>query len=258
MAGRSIGSAALSAGDNQLASTGNAGKITVTVAGVLSINGQGSGIFTTTHPGTIGNAGSIEVSAGSAALREFGSIASDNGGTGNGGRVSVDVTGRGRGVLTIRTNGEIAAFTFGAGSGGEIVVDVRGWLTIDGAGANHHFVTGIDAGAEPGSTGNGGSVTVRARQITVETGGAIAAATFGAGNGGRIAVDVVGRLTIDGAGANTGFLTGISAGADAGSHGNAGDLLIHARSLTLVDGGAIENAAIGSRDSACDREARGR
>jgi filamentous hemagglutinin family protein len=297
---------------------GNGGRIAVDVAGGLTIDGAGAnprfstGIDASAEPGSNGNAGDLAVAARRLRLADFATISSNTSGAGHGGKVSVDVTGEGCGALTIRTNGMIDAGAFAAGDGGRIAVDVAGGLTIDAAGSDRRLVTGIAASTNPHSTGNAGSVTVRAGQITIvgfggaisvatfgpgaggeisvtagrlrlaqfamidsetigsarpggkvsvdvtgegagaltiQSNGEIIANTFGAGNGGRIAVDVAGGLTIDGAGANPRDVTGITASAAAGSQGNAGDLSVRAGSLTLVDGGVIESAALGARNS---------
>jgi filamentous hemagglutinin family protein len=237
-----------------------------------------TGILASANPRSKGNAGVITVTAGRLRLAESGRIVSNTFGPGHGGNVLVRVAGEGPGALTIRTDGEIAAATFGAGNGGEVSVGVRGGLTIDGAGGSF---TGIVASANPGSTGNAGDITVTAgrlalaasgtivsntfgassggrvavdvtgrgaRALVIRTDGAIAASTFGKGNGGRIAVDVQGGLTIDGAGTTPPFVTGILADAEAGSTGNAGDASVRAGSLTILDGGAITNSAVGARN----------
>jgi large exoprotein involved in heme utilization and adhesion len=277
------------------------------VAGTLSIAGPGSGISTLTGRGTIGRGGSVTVRArrvtidrrsavsattsgrgaggdvriGTRSLRlgDAGTVAADTLGAGNGGNVSVAVTGESATALTILSRGEIAAATTASGNGGRIAVDVAGGLVIDGAGAGSLVTTGIDANADPSSTGNGGDIRVSARSLrlaaagqiasstggaghggdisidvtgegaaalTIRTSGEIAAGTFGGGNGGRIAVEVAGGLMIDGAGADPQVVTGIGAEANPGSTGNAGSLSVRSGSLTLVDGGAIVSSAVGA------------
>jgi hypothetical protein len=71
------------------------------------------------------------------------------------------------------------------------------------------------------------------------------ASAFGAGNGGQIAIDVAGGLTIDGAGSDR-VLTGIAASTNPGSTGNAGLVTVRAGRITIVGfGGAISVATFG-------------
>jgi large exoprotein involved in heme utilization and adhesion len=250
---------------------GPGGDVSVTAGSLSILNGEISAASTS----GIGNGGTIEVTARRLRLARLGKISSDtgsagdNGGTGTGGNVSVDVTGEGPGALSIRRDGEITASTFDGGKGGQVTVHVDGGLTIAAVGTSPDTVTGIAVSAEPGSTKNAGNVTIRARELTVVgRGGAISATTFGpgsggdisvaaqrlrlaqhgeiaastsgAGPGGRITLAVKGELVIDGAGA------GITADAEAGSTRSAGDAVVRAGSLTLVDGGAVTDSAAGA------------
>ncbi len=62
--GAKISSRSLQAANGEQASTGNAGTVAVDIAGLLSIDGSGSTIATSTGEGTRGNAGSVMVTAG--------------------------------------------------------------------------------------------------------------------------------------------------------------------------------------------------
>jgi filamentous hemagglutinin family protein len=262
---------------------GNGGQIAIDVKGGLVIYGASSrfasGISTLAF--STGNAGDVRVTARRLRLADHGTITSSTFRAGNGGNVSVEVTGGGARTLAMRTNSQIAAGTLGAGNGGQVSVDVKGGLVIDGGGGNPGLVTGIVADADPGSTGNAGNVRVTARRLrladngtitsstygtgnggnvsvevtgggartlAMRTNGQIAAGTIGAGNGGQVSVDVKGGLVIDGAGANRNFAfaTGIAADADPGSTGNAGSVTVSAPQITLRDGAAIVSRTAGS------------
>jgi large exoprotein involved in heme utilization and adhesion len=88
-------------------------------------------------------------------------------------------------------------------------------------------------------------VIVSAGTLTILGNGEIQSLTFGSGNGGSVSVNVTGQLTIDAASANTNFLTGISAQANAGSIGNAGDISVTAGAVSIANGGAISSGALG-------------
>jgi large exoprotein involved in heme utilization and adhesion len=153
---------------------------------------------------------------------------------GHGGNITVQA-----GSLTIQ-NGQISAGTTGSGNGGNVVVDVAGALTITGD-PESPFFTGISAVTV--STGDAGQVAIRARGITLTNSGQITSSTFGFGNGGTVVVDVAGALTITG-NPESPFFTGISAVTV--STGDAGQVAIKARSITLTDSGQITSSTFGS------------
>src|SRR6516225_7891991 len=127
-----------------------------------------------------------------------------------------------------------------------VCLNVGGQLTIDGTNADTSFLTGISARANRGSTGNGGDVVVNAGALAINPNGEISADTFGAGKGGNVAVTAAGMLSIDGTSSTT--RTGISAGAAPTSTGDAGNVVVNAGNLQLVNDGLIsaETAGTGS------------
>ncbi len=142
-------------------STGAAGEVSVEVANNLTIKGS-SGIFSNALAANSKAAGTITVAAGS---------------------------------LSIEDGGQISAGTSGAGNGGDISVDVSGRLTITGAAG---LFTGIAAQANPGSTGSAGAVGVTAGTLIVVD-GEISSATFGTKNAGTVTVSA-GALRVAAAG----------------------------------------------------------
>jgi large exoprotein involved in heme utilization and adhesion len=199
--------------------TGNAGSLSVNVAGALTIDGVNAnanfrtGITTDAESGSKGvsvaaanlsvinggtissdalglgpaNAGDVSVSAGALRLTNFGGISSDMVGRGNGGSVTITA-----GTLSIGPEGQITTDTLGAGRGGSIAVNVTGALTIDGASAMGP-TTGITALTFRDSTGSAGNITVTAGSLSITPNGQITTDTFGTGKGGNIAVTVSGR-----------------------------------------------------------------
>ena len=119
---------------------------------------------------------------------------------------------------------------------------VAGRLTIDGA-MTPGFFTGIGSQANPGSTGNAGTVSVSAGTLSITNSGLISSSTSASGNGGSVTVSVAGGLTIDGA--MTPFFTGITSQANPGSTGNAGTVSISAGTLSITNGGEISSSTFG-------------
>jgi filamentous hemagglutinin family protein len=264
-------------------SAGNSGNIFIDVAGTLSIAGPNgpkqsrTGILADALPDSSGNAGKVTVSAGNLSILNNGEISSGTFGSGNAGSIAISVAGRSEidgtgadaGTVTgisaqaypestgkagdvsvsardasIVKNGVITSATFGPGDGGSVVVDVANGLLIDGTGANPVSVTGIVSEAvDPQSAANVGNVSVRAGTLSLVNGGVISSTTFGRGNGGNVAVDVAGALSIDGRLAAS--FTGIASQADRTSIGNAGGIAVNAGSLSIADNGAISSTTFG-------------
>jgi filamentous hemagglutinin family protein len=217
---------------------GSGGTVSINVAGGLTIDGMtapgpGTGILSQANSRSAGNAGTVNVSAGS---------------------------------ITIANSGGISGGTFGPGNGGSVSVKAVSGLTIDGA-LTPGFFTGINSQANQGSTGNAGPINIsaggislanqgmissltfcrgNAGQITVAAGalsitsnGEILSGTVGRGAGGSVAVSVTGQLAIDGAQGDPSLLTGISTQSQGG--GDAGTVFVTAGTLSMAHTGVISS-----------------
>jgi filamentous hemagglutinin family protein len=226
---------------------GNGGSVAVTTAGELAIDGSltpGSftGISSQANKGSTGNAGPISISAGSISLANQGQIFSLSLGSGNPGEITVNA-----GALSIASNSVIGSpvvgspTSTGSGKGGSVSLRIDGQLTIDGAGGDPIFFTGITAQSQ--SAADAGSIGIAAGSLSIAHNGAISSNTFGSGSGGSVSVTVAGQLLIDATTAAS-SLTGIATNSEFGSTGNAGDVIVNAGRLSLVNGGAISSSAI--------------
>jgi filamentous hemagglutinin family protein len=277
---------------------GNAGSVLVDVAGSLMIDGRlAPEAFTgiTSLSTLLGDAGAVTVDAGTATILNNGVIASGSLGAGNGGPISVNVTGAlsidGRlglpssifssgtaiigariggtgiisgsqgsgnggsitisaGTLSVANDGEIGSGSIGDGNGGSVFVNVAGAVVIDGAYAptlpGVPTFTGVSTGAV--GSGNGGVLTLHAGTLTMVNNGMITSGSVGGGGqGGSVTVDVADTLLIDGASApNTQQLTGITSASYPRSSGNAGTVTVMAGRLSILSGGEITSATLGS------------
>ena len=275
-------------GLTQNSSTGNGGDISVKVTDALSIDGGSStpgttGIQTKAKLGTTGTPGNITVGAGNLSVMNGGTILSSafnlasagsilvnagaldlqsggqinsqtnsqTNGTGAAGAVTVNAA-----TASISGIGEINAVTFGSGDAGAVRVSISGNLTIVGpsngdiGNGDIGNYTGIGTVADPGSTGNAGSVTVNAGSLWISgLLGQISSSTLSLGAGGDVSVNVVGPVSITGPRGN--FPTGIVAGAFPGimgekRTGRAGSVAVTAGSLSIVDGGEISSTTFGT------------
>ena len=248
---------------------GNGGDVSVAVSGLLSIDGISkktpfTGITANSAHRNSGNAGDMSVNAGELSIVNTGEISSGTFGAGNSGNVSVAVGGLllidgipgkaltgitaetsarkstgnagnvtvNAGELSISHGGEIASDTFGTGAAGNVDVTVSGAATIADRGE-------IIVDSENRISGNAGTVTLRALQLSLDSGGKITSETYGVGNSGDVDVTVPGMLSI-------GRNASIIADSKSPRSGNAGLVVVSAGELLLVDGGIISSSTFGS------------
>ena len=219
-------------------STGPAGTVEVAVRDALIVIGGGE---ITSSTFSTGNAGSVIVSTGSLLIDGgnsdtiFTGITSSSNfpGTGAGGSVEITATG----TVTILGGGEINADTETSGRAGTVKL-AAGRLVIDGT--TFDGFTGISSDAVD-STGSAGGVDIRVSgEILILDGAQIASDTFSSGNAGSVRVRA-GSITIDNKGNPT--FTGITSAAFSGGSGSAGDVVVVADgALRLVNQGLISSS----------------
>jgi large exoprotein involved in heme utilization and adhesion len=213
----------------QLGSSGQAGEVVVTAGGAIALSG---GAEVTTSTAGAGNGGIVKVTAqGPLTLTDPGSgiIASATStASGNAGSVTV-----GAPQITLTTGAEISSTTAGTGGGGSVMVTTPGMLVLDGAGV---AATQIAASATGPQSGPGGSVMVKADALSIEGGAQIASSTAGPGRGGDVAVTVANGVTLSGVGPSG--ASGVTASAQPGSTGQAGEVVLRAGGAIALSGGA--------------------
>ncbi|MEO8543524.1 MAG: filamentous hemagglutinin N-terminal domain-containing protein, partial [Burkholderiaceae bacterium] len=217
--------------------TGNAGAVTVSTNGNLSLVDTGL-ISSSTY--SAGRGGNVKVDANDISIDGAGSpfgtaIASQSGNAlsaldaGEAGTIEVNA----RGSLAVTGGGTITSSTFTSHNAGTITVTARD-IAIDGAGSS--TLTGITSDTNYGA-GNAGPVDVVATgALLLANGGAISSGTYSSGNAGAItvragSVDIVGRGNQE--------LSGIASRAEVGSSGHAGSISLTTQGdLTISHGGA--------------------
>lgn len=220
---------------------GNAGSVTVETTSSAVLN---SGLISTLTNGP-GDAGQIAVQAGTLTIRD-GGISTSTAGRGAAGGVRVQADS-----ISLLDGGFINSSTSGSGRGGTVDVRAVGLLEIAGSSAQDRQ-SRITAQANALSTGDAGSVVIRAGNLAISRGGLISATTLGAGDAGEVTVDVSGNIAIDGGGvsavARSGLpvATGINSQSDVGSTGRGGRVNVRAGSLTIMRNGMIGTSTFGS------------
>ncbi len=226
-------------------SSGDAGSIEVRVDGLLELL-NGAQISSSTL--AVGDAGSVLVQAGELRIDSQGNpdqvstaIASEAafGSGGHAGDTTVTVDG----LLELLDGASISSSTF-AGDAGSVVVQA-GELRIDGRGDPGLF-TRISSNANPGSSGDAGSVEVTvAGLLELFDGADISSGTFAVGEAGSVAIRAE-ALRIDGKGTTT----GVFSTAEPDSSGNAGSIGVTvAGLLELLDGAVISSNTSAAGDA---------
>ncbi|MBK7003275.1 MAG: filamentous hemagglutinin N-terminal domain-containing protein [Rhodoferax sp.] len=246
--------------------TGDAGIVKVSASNIV-VDGQGigAGISSGAYSGSVGKAGSVEVTA-TQDLRVLngGLIDSSTNSQGDSGSVTVsannitiDGQGTGAGIssgtyysgsdgkaskvkvtaaqdLRVLNDGFIDSSTMSKGNSGSVIVSANN-ITIDG----HGKVAAISSSAFQGSSGTAGSTEITATQyLRVLNGGKILSVTHATGDAGTVSINA-GNITIDGQGSD--YFTGISSGAFPGSSGQTGNVHVFAtQSITLRNLAAID------------------
>ena len=218
-----------------------------------------------TLPAT-GNAGDLTIATGRLILREGAQVGSNTFSEGSGGRLtvtasqSVEVIGQSangkipsalltqaeRGSsgnsqdltistreLILREGGEISSSTIGAGNAGNILIQASEQLIIQ----DRSGVSALTAG-----NGRGGNISIETERLIAQNGGQVSATTQGSGQAGTLTVNARESVELTGTGINgspSGLFTqstGIKTNSDAG---NADNLTVKTRQLTVRDGAAI-------------------
>ncbi|MBD2206999.1 S-layer family protein [Calothrix sp. FACHB-1219] len=278
------GSLNLTNGSDLIASTfgeGNTGGIFIDVKGAVTLdgedtNGNPSRIVSQVRESAIGDSGDIKITAESLNLTGGGSLTSSTFGKGNAGRITIDIKGAvnldgettngivstiisqvvnsaiGNGgdieitadSLNLSNGTFVSNSTFGVGNGGSITIDVKGAVKLDGESTNG-IPSAIVSNAEQTAIGNGGDINITAESLTLLNGSLFTNSTFGVGNGGSITIDVKDAVKLDGESTN-GIPSVIGSQVGWSAIGNGGDINITAGFLTLTQGVALSNLAIGN------------
>ncbi|WP_193197998.1 beta strand repeat-containing protein [Nostoc sp. MG11] len=264
-------------------STGKAGNLTIDAKDSVEVVGRSpsspnslSTIFTSTFGS--GDAGSINISAGSLSIRDGARVNTSTLGKGKAGNLiinadrSVELIGTsadGRfftgllssaesgstgdaGDLTITSqdflvqNGaQVNTGTSGVGKGGNLTINTSNKVQIIGTSADGRFFSGLGTSTNQGSTGDAGDLTITTQDLLVRDGATVITGTSSAGKGGNLTVNASSSVEVIGVSAN-GFLnSSLSTSANQGLTGNAGDLTINAQNLLVRDGGQVGAATSG-------------
>lgn len=205
----------------------NGGSISIDATG-LSLD-NGSRLLTRTSLPT--KVGDIQIQARDAVTLAKSSIYSETSDAAieNGGNISINAT-----QLGLNNNSLLRSFTLGAANAGDIQIQAKDAVTV----INSRILSDSNNAA----TGNGGNISIAARNITIAGDGTIATSNISTFTNSR---GNAGNLTLDATDINVtkrGFVTVLTDGA-----GNTGDLTIRARnSVNVTENGNLALSALSS------------
>jgi filamentous hemagglutinin family protein len=221
-------------------SQGDAGSVNIIISDLLELINGGQIISSTWSKGS---AGSVTINAsklridGKGVKGQFTGIESIAGtlSEGNAGMVNIRISG----LLELINGGTITSSTWSKGDAGSVTIDA-GTLIIDGRGGIDQF-TGVASGANSGSQGKAGMVNIIVSdRMELINGAQIVSSTLAKGDAGNVTIHAQ-ELKIDGQGVSQ--FTGIESSANQGSQGNAGKVEIMVSGfLELVNGAAISSS----------------
>ncbi|MEH1769847.1 MAG: filamentous hemagglutinin N-terminal domain-containing protein [Nostoc sp.] len=244
-----IGGNGLSSRATMEAYNGNAGNIQIETGSLFFTNG---GMISSSHDGGKGNAGNITINARDTVTFD-GVVKGVTLSTGKiidakSGLFSLLASGEGKGgdieittgSLSVTNGATIAGNSGGQGNGGNITINARDTVTLDGG--KNSLITSIGSPTVSSSTGNAGNIRINARELFIKNGGELAAFSSGQGDGGNIFIDTRDAVIIDGTTGNkpTGVFSSLFAGV-----GKGGDIQITTNSLTLSNGGQLFASSFG-------------
>ncbi|MEL7035538.1 MAG: filamentous hemagglutinin N-terminal domain-containing protein [Cyanobacteria bacterium J06592_8] len=244
----------MSGGTAQIATetrgTGAAGNLTIDA--IRASIRDGASVRTSTF--AEGNAGNLTVRAsegveitGTAEIINEGILTEEQSGlfaevfedaTGQGGTITVDTR-----QLTLTNGGQISVNTLGSGQAGNLAIAATESINLVGETPRRRGPTGLFARVDVDATGNGGSIILETRRLTLQDGAQASTDTFGIGDAGDLLVNASDGVEVVGSTADGRFASGLFAQVGEGGRGNGGNLTINTNQLIVSQGAQIGTEA---------------
>jgi filamentous hemagglutinin family protein len=226
---------------------GSGGDVTFKAASLSLLNGASVDASTQ----TTGNGGTVTVIISGGLMIDdgtsssFGGIASQSSYTGPGGGKAGDISVWAASLSVLNFAG-INADTFGTGTGGNVTVNVTGQALFDTGTSGIANVVSANSGMTSPGGGNGGNVVLNVGTLSVLDQALISAGTSGTGAGGSVTVNVSGAALLDARiSGNTSGINAQSTTVSPGA-GNGGNVTVTAASLTIANGAEIQSVTTGT------------
>jgi filamentous hemagglutinin family protein len=242
------------------AGRGDAGDINISVRDAFTFSGADPGtngtivgtIASAIDAGAIGNAGDINIRAGSFSMTDAAQVRStlDQGAIGTAGDISVQVQS-----LSLSSGSQLNTFSAGQGDAGDIYIQARNGISLVGNGTAITD-TAINSEIAQGGVGQGGDITIESGSLSLTDGAQLA--TFvrdsldglpaGQGTAGDVNINVNGAVIVDGVSSDNLF-SAITSRLGRGATGEGGDINIRAGSLLINNGARLDARTIGQGNS---------
>jgi filamentous hemagglutinin family protein len=246
---------------NSYGREGNAGNIKINARDTVSFSNN-SEIFSQLGGGIRGSAGNIDISTGSLQVKSGSIISSESFGNGNGGNITIKardavsfLTEAGAfsnvrfgaignsgdinittGSLSTANGSFLAASILGTGNSGNVRITATDSISLEGVNRSG-FAGGIYSEVATAEPGRGGNININTRSLTVRNGARLATDTNGRGDAGSINIDATDFVTFDDSGAYSLVFPG--------GIGNADDINITTRNLSLKNGAILTAGTLG-------------
>ena len=160
----------------------------------------------------------------------------EGGSTGNSGDVRINTAN-----LVVRNGAQIGTGTFGAGKGGNLIVNASQQVQLIGTSGSTGLPSALGSRAAPGSTGDGGNVTINTSELLVRDGSRLGARNLGEGNAGIVNINAD-FIWLE----NQVFLSTDSRSINALPTPEQGTINLHSRNLVLRQNSQISTNAQGN------------
>ncbi|WP_017317976.1 two-partner secretion domain-containing protein [Mastigocladopsis repens] len=264
---------------------GDAGNVSINARDTVSFDGAGnnggaSGILSSVGTTGVGNAGEINITAGSLSLTGGAQLNALTQGQGDAGNVninardtvsfdganinggvsgafsSVDETGVGNGGNIDITTGSLSltggaglyVITQGQGNAGKVRIEARDTVSIHGVNSNGGS-SGIFSSVDTTGVGNSGDIEITTGSLLLTNGGGLFASTSGQGDAGNVNINARDRVSFDGVNSVSGGGSGIYSSVEAQGVGKGGDITITTNSLSATNGGGLFASTSGQGDA---------
>ncbi|MFZ1026803.1 MAG: S-layer family protein [Limnoraphis robusta] len=226
--------------------TGAAGNL-ILETGRLTIQ---NGAFVITVGRGQGQPGNLEVSATESV--ELVGTTTDELPSGLFAEVEAEATGEGRTLsidtkqLIIRDGAQVSVVTSSTGQGADLIINASDSVELIETRTESLLPTGLLAQVLEGGTGQGGTITLNTESLIVRNGAQVSASTLGSGQAGDVVIRASDSVVLQGRQIRSSEDTGASGlftQVEPGATGNAGNLMIETRQLSVLDGAQISSTA---------------
>ncbi|MBD2692308.1 beta strand repeat-containing protein [Anabaena catenula] len=219
-----------------LGAVGNAGGIDITTGSLSVINGAQ---LSATTFGT-GDAGTVKIKATDIVSFNRGSAFSTVGLGAVGNAGGIDITA---GSLSVTNGARLNASTRGKGDAGSIDIHATKDVLFDSVNGSTSALTNVEEGAK----GNAGNVNITAESLSVTNGALLESRTRGNGNAGSVNINATKDVLFDGN--NRLFNSGAFIGVEATAQGSGGNIDITAETVTVKNNAQISASTLGQGDA---------